>query len=248
METDGQGYEDYAHQARELISEIESGNFSEADNLIDGLTKLRESALFQDLGKLTRELHDTLSNFQVDVRISELTESEIPDAKERLNHVIELTEKAANRTLNVVEETLPRTEQLDQRATQLKAQWDRFTHRDMKVEEFRGLSKEIDEFLSWTSENATRIHGGLSEVMMAQDFQDLTGQIIRRVITLVQDVEDNLVGLIRVTGQAIKPVEAPTPTAQKSVEAEGPQVPGLEKVEVVTGQDEVDDLLSSLGF
>jgi chemotaxis protein CheZ len=85
----------------------------------------------------------------------------------------------------------------------------------------------------------------LNDVLMAQDFQDLTGQIISRVITLVEEVEGNLVELIRLTGDRfIKPQDAPeTDTA-----AEGPHVPGVGRTDVVADQDEVDDLLSSLGF
>lgn len=235
-------------QARKLVHDLESGRVEDANATLDCLTKLRETDLFQELGKLTRELHDTLANFKVDSRLSSLADSEIPDAKERLNHVITLTQQAADRTLTVVEQTLPRTERLEEKSVQLKTRWDRFRSRDMKVEEFRGLSQEIDEFLTWTFDNASLIHKGLSEVMMAQDFQDLTGQIIRRVITLVQDVEDNLVGIIRITGQRIKTPSKAEDAAQL-IKAEGPAIPGLvDAKQMVGGQDDVDDLLSSLGF
>lgn len=248
MDITGSEHDAYLSQAKTLVQQLEKGNLEQAVAIVDGLTKMRESALFQELGKLTRELHDTLSNFHVDARLAKLTESDIPDAKERLNHVIQMTEDAANRTLSVVEGTLPRAEELERKALALKQQWDRFRNRDMKVEEFRGLSKEIDEFLTWTSVNATAINSGLSEVMMAQGFQDLTGQIIRRVITLVQDVEENLVSLIRLAGPQFAAKEQPVEGA-KHIEAEGPQVPGVKcAAEVVSGQDDVDALLSSLGF
>ena len=237
----------YIDLARNLIAKLEAGRTDEATNVLEEITKLRESALFQEVGKLTRELHDALSNFQVDAKVTQLTETEIPDAKERLNHVITMTEEAANKTLGVVESTRPLSEQLERRSVELKSQWDRFRNREMQVEEFRGLSKEIDEFLSWTSENAVRIHGGLSEVMLAQDFQDLTGQIIRRVIKLVQDVEVSLVDLIKISGHRIKPAEQKTENDR--LKAEGPSIPGVDDTSgVCTGQDEVDDLLSSLGF
>lgn len=238
----------YVEQAHALIDALESGQVDDAGVVLDDLTKMRETGLFQELGKLTRELHNTLTDFHLDSRLSELTESEIPDAKERLNHVITMTEQAANKTLTVVESTFPRTEQLEKRAADLKSKWDRFRSRDMKVEEFRGLSQEIDEFLSWTSDNATHIHQGMTEVMMAQDFQDLTGQIIRRVINLVQEVEDGLVDLVRITGRSIKKEDTPT-DGPRDIAAEGPQVPKVgDAAKVVANQDDVDDLLSSLGF
>ncbi len=240
-------HDEYLGNARALVEKLEAGNIEDANVALDGLTKLHEMKLFQDVGKLTRQLHDTITNFQIDSKLSALAESEIPDAKERLTYVISLTEKAADRTLTVVEDTLPRAEQLDQRATQLKKQWDRFRNRDMAVEEFRGLSNELDEFLDWTSDNASRIHQGLSEVMMAQDFQDLTGQVICRVINLVQEVEDSLVDLIKITGKSMKMPQHESEDVR--IRAEGPRVPLLDsKVEVVSGQDDVDDLLSSLGF
>jgi chemotaxis protein CheZ len=247
MEYSAGDKDELLERAKTLVAELESGNVDSAKGMIDGLAGMRESELFQEVGKLTRDLHDTIKNFQIDSRITNLTETEIPDAKERLNHVITLTQEAADKTLGIVEETLPKTEQLEQRAAELKAQWDRFRSRDMKVEEFRGLSQEIDEFLAWTADNATDIHGGLSEVMMAQSFQDLTGQIIRRVINLVQDVEENLVDLIKITGT--KMVESKKVEPDDKIAAEGPAVPGVKtKNETVGNQDEVDDLLSSLGF
>lgn len=251
MELSGSEKDEYLKKARSLVAELESGDNDRAAVAIDALTKMRESALFQELGKLTRQLHDTMSNFQIDTQLTKLSTTEIPDAKERLNHVIELTEKAANRTLTVVEATLPRTEELERKSQVLKAQWDRFRSRDMKVEEFRGLTTEIDEFLGWASVNATAIHQGLSDVMLAQDFQDLTGQIIRRVIKLVQEVQDGLVGLIRVAGPQLAAADVAMAANKKGqdLSAEGPQVPAVKmKTEVVSNQDDVDQLLSSLGF
>ena len=89
---------------------------------------------------------------------------------------------------------------------------------------------------------------------MAQDYQDLTGQIIRRVITLVQDVENSLVELVRITGQRMQPSAVAEVSAEKEkekekdIEACGPAVPGVDKGDIVSSQDDVDDLLSSLGF
>jgi chemotaxis protein CheZ len=125
----------------------------------------------------------------------------------------------------------------------------------MNVDEFRDMSKEIDEFLDVTRDHAGKIHGNLSEVMMAQGFQDLTGQIIRRVITLVQEVEDNLVELIRLSGgarlergQETREPVAVEESAEDVMRGVGPSVPGVDEGGSVSGQDEVDDLLSSLGF
>ena len=238
-------------QARTLVTELEAGNENAAGGLIEELSRMREQTLFQELGKMTRQLHDSLSSFALDSRMQSMAESDIPDAKARLNHVINMTEESANRTLSAVEGTLPIAEQLQDQANILHEKWDRFRNKDMNVEEFRGMSQEIGDFLDLTTTHASQIHGNLSEVMMAQGFQDLTGQIIRRVITLVTEMEDNLVELIRLSGDAEAGMQnsGDAETTEDMMQGIGPQVPGVsDDGGSVSGQDEVDDLLSSLGF
>lgn len=243
--------EDTLAQARLLVQQIEDGKDVEAKQTLEDLAKMREADLFQELGKLTRELHDTLNNFRLDSRITDLAEQDIPDAKERLNYVISMTEQAANKTLNAVEDSLPVSESLQKRSTELHAQWERFRKRDMSADEFRDLSRELDAFFPQVRDNAQTLQRNLSDVLMAQDFQDLTGQIIRRVINLVQDVEQSLVDLIRISGRAMMPPAKKADIEPKNIKAEGPMVPGLDDSEaesVLQGQDDVDELLSSLGF
>jgi len=241
--------------ARALVAELESGNGGQAEKIIEQLGRMREQSLFQELGKMTRQLHEAINSFALDDRMQSLATSDIPDAKARLNHVIEMTESSANRTLSAVESALPVSEDLKARAGTLHEKWDRFRNKEMNVDEFRAMSKQIDEFLSITTQSTESIHSGLSDIMMAQDFQDLTGQILRRVITLVQEVEDNLVELVRLSGgieaeakDETQPV-AKTAASEDIMQGVGPAVPGVEAGgESVSGQDEVDDLLSSLGF
>jgi len=234
-------------RARSLVSQIEAGNESEISRLLDELDRMRENNIFKELGKLTRELHDALKNFQIDSHLSDLAEKEIPDAKDRLNYVITMTEQAAHRTLNAVEESLPLSEKIEKRAGELGEQWGRFLRKEMQADEFRELTREVSTFFDEVGEDSSRIHGNLSDVLMAQDFQDLTGQVIRRVITLVQDVEESLVGIVRLAGQpaAAQPV---VEAKEEGVGAHGPAVPGVDHGEVVSGQDDVDELLASLGF
>jgi chemotaxis protein CheZ len=241
-------------QARALIVELEAGDLGAAEQLIEKLCRNREQNLFRELGKMTRQLHDSLTSFALDSRIQSIAESDIPDAKARLNHVITMTEESANRTLTAVEGTLPIALQLRGSADNLHEQWERFRNKDMNIDEFRCMTREIDAFLSTTRDNAGRIHDNLSDVMMAQGFQDLTGQIIRRVINLVQEVEDNLVELIRLSGGEA-PAAGDNGAARQSRPEDnlmlgvGPQVPGTGDTNgSLSGQDEVDDLLSSLGF
>ena len=236
----------YLEQTRNIIKELEGNNMEGANKLLDELANMREKDLFQELGKLTREFHDALNSFRLDSRLAKIAGEEIPDAKERLNFVIQKTEEAANTTLNVVETSIPVCERVGQSTTELLTKWERFTSRDMDAQEFRELSKEIAGFLTRLGTDVNTIKGGLNDVLMAQDFQDITGQIISRVITLVGDLEEGLVNLIRISGGVADDVQ--NEKKEDASKLDGPQVPGIESDSAVSGQDEVDDLLSSLGF
>lgn len=230
--------------AQRLIEEMRSGNEHQAAKALDELVRAREVSLFQELGKLTREFHDALASFRVDSRVSDLAEKDIPDARERLNHVITLTQNAADRTMSAVEHSVPLVEDIANVALNLRAQWQRFQKREMNAQEFRELAKSIDTFLATTETKSADLKSKLNDVLMAQDFQDLTGQIIKRVIKLVEDVEANLVNLIKLSSEKVVPVNA----YNESIKVEGPVVPGVKLNGAVSGQDAVDDLLLSLGF
>lgn len=237
--------EDNVARVYDLKACMESGDEAGAKEVLDELANVRESTLYQEVGKLTRELHDALSNFGVDEHMATLAKEDIPDARERLNYVITMTDDAATRTLNAVEESIPLCEGLEQRASELLKDWTRFTKREMDANEFRELSKQMSEFLQDNSTGAVKINENLKKVLMAQDFQDLTSQIIKRVIKLVEDVEGNLVNLITLIGASKLTKD---PEEHHKPELSGPVVPGLDDAGSVSGQDEVDDLLSSLGF
>ena len=231
--------------AQQLVTELSAGNDEQITSLIDQLAKIRETELFQEIGKLTRELHNAITSFEVDSDLSELANSEIPDTKERLNHVITMTSQAAEKTLFSVEEAIPRCEKLHDSSTHLSTEWHRFVNREMNADEFRRVSKTLQDHLDESDGQLTAIKTSLNEILMAQEFQDLTGQIINRVITMVDNVESHLVNLISVSGSINASTEEPEDEKGK---LEGPQVPSLSTSESVGTQDEVDDLLSSLGF
>ncbi len=232
--------------AQALVECLQAGNDAEADQLIDSLSQgCKQDELFIEVGRLTRELHDAINGFLLDARIANMTNVEIPDAKERLNYVITMTQQSADRTLNEVEKCLPMVEAMEKRSGQLAEEWNKLRMRMLSKDDFRGLSDRLSDFLSQTRQDSSELHASLSEVLMAQDFQDLTGQIIRKVITLVQDVEQKLVKLVRITGNKL---DDGTATDKEKDKLAGPAIPGLDQGDQVTSQDDVDDLLSSLGF
>lgn len=236
--------DEYLEMARELVGALESGRVDRADDLLDRLSSLRKSGMFVELGRLTRTLHEALTNFQVDSRLARLVSEDIPDARNRLRYVVTKTEEAAHRTLKAVEDGIPLAKRLENRALEHQQQWDRFLRREMDVQEFRNMTRSLREFLASILDDARGLSGHLTEVLMAQEYQDLTGQVIQRVINIVQEVEGGLVEMLRVCGQR---AGAAAEEAKHPGRAHGPQI-DAKKPDVVANQDEVDDLLSSLGF
>jgi len=233
--------------AKNLVTALESNDETKADEILDQISGMRESMLFQEVGRLTRQLHDTMNSFALDSKMVELTSKDIPDAKERLHYVIAMTEQAANQTMEVIEHLTPISQELSDQANKLSNKWDRFLAKDMPFEEFKNMSQEITVHFTQTKERVASVQTGLTDILMAQGFQDITGQIIRRVIDLVQEMEHSMVELVRLSGEKMN---AGATSVVTEPELPGPVVPGVDDKanDVATSQDDVDDLLSSLGF
>ncbi len=236
-------------QAQELVSLLEQGDQEGANNLLEQLSHQHFSdELFSEVGKLTRQLHDSLADFQLDPRIGDLATQEIPDAKQRLTYVMEKTEEAANRTMDAVEASLPIADRLSDKLSVIQPQWQKLMNRNLALGEFKTLCHELNDFIAASQSDSDELRSMLTQILMAQDFQDLTGQVIRKVIDLVREVEESLIRLLTV----FAPEDISEETAKQRLEdatlAEGPVVASVNQERVVAGQDEVDDLLSSLGF
>jgi chemotaxis protein CheZ len=245
MSEDATNAPETLEQARRLVAALESGDAVASQALLDALTRMRETELYRELGQLTRNLHDALNAFSFDDRLIKLAEYEIPDARERLRYVVSKTEQAAHRTLKAVEESIPLARELEERARTHRTHWERFLRREMDVQEFRELTRALGDFLDDVAGKSTALHRNLSDVLLAQDYQDLTGQVIDRVINLVQEMERSLVEMIRVTGQRM---QATAPEGRDKTVPEGPQISPQGRSDVVSNQDDVDQLLASLGF
>lgn len=233
-------------QAQQLVELLSQNEQEQADELIKEIAAPLQTDLFEEVGKLTRQLHSALIDFQVDSRLIELANTDIPDAKERLNYVIDMTEQAANKTMDAVEESLPLANALSANIQAVKPVWDRLMRRDIELSEFKKLCHDVQEFMVRSEQDSERLRDLLNQILMAQDFQDLTGQMIRRVIELVREVESSLVSLLTVFGDETPSEDQVIP--DDNIDAEGPIMNAEQREDVVTDQDEVDDLLSSLGF
>lgn len=234
-------------QAKLLVEYLESDQQDKADELLSEIQSPLHSELFAEIGKLTRQLHDSMSNFQIDSRLSDLANADIPDAKERLNYVIDRTEDAANKTMDAVESIFPVIDNIQQQIQTVNPLWVKLMHNDMNLGEFKSLCLDIDKLLKTTSSETQRVHSLMTDVLMAQDFQDLTGQVIRKVIDLVREVEESLINMLTMFGVSEEEQkQAKVKTGDNLVE--GPIVNTEDRDDVVSDQDDVDDLLSSLGF
>ena len=244
--------------ATQLVESLEKGRFGDAVQLIHELNKARDHGLYQEVGKLTRELHNAIVNFQIDPRMPEAKEiSQITDATERLSYVVQMTEKAANRTMDLVEQSAPLVNDLGDEARELSADWGKFMRREMGADAFRDLAKRIELFLARSERDSQKLSGQLNDILLAQDYQDLTGQVIKRVTQLVTEVESNLLKLVLMASHVDRfagiehdhqVLRAEQEQQKEPSKGEGPQIHADKREDVASNQDDVDDLLSSLGF
>lgn len=255
-----QMWEDLKGRAAALMDRLEDRDYNSVSEVINQLNEVRDKSIYLEVGKLTRGLHDAIVNFDINAETvgDASQESQMANAKDRLDYVINLTQQSADKTMDRVEEGIPIASEMGNDARQLREDWGRLIRREMNPDEFRSLAQRIDQHLEKSVTGSEQLGQKLNEILLAQDFQDLTGQVIKKVITLVQEVEDRLVELMRVAGQVeeitgiVTAVEdKPTATEEQGgldSAAEGPQIHAEEREDVVSGQDDVDDLLSSLGF
>jgi chemotaxis protein CheZ len=237
-------------EARQILEYLEDGYQDEADQIILNIVNRNQIDLFSEIGKMTRNLHNQISNFQVDPRLSDIAKNEIPDATERLRYIITMTDRAANRTMDAVDNCMPLAQQLSKSISEIEPSWDKLMHNRTEIDknEFIKLCHKVDGLISKSKDDSQILCSQLTEILMAQDFQDLTGQMINRVIKLVSEVETKLLDLLKAFMESNVPVQKVEDTQTSSIEVEGPIVNKEQRTDVVQSQDDVDDLLASLGF
>ena len=229
--------------AHELVESLERGHFGDAVQLIHELNQTRDRGLYQEVGKLTRELHNAIVDFHIDPTMPRAEEvSQNTDAAERLAYVVKLTEAAANRTMDLVEHCTPLVNGLGQEAKALSADWGRFMRREIGAEEFRDLARRVDSFLTRSETEQQVVSSHLTDILLAQDYQDLTGQVIKKVTVIAQDLEKQLVQML------VDYAPAQVKRELDNSLLNGPQINPSGNSDVVSNQGQVDDLLDSLGF
>jgi chemotaxis protein CheZ len=227
-----------------LSCALATGNEQRFYTELDALVQRREFALFGDLSKLTRHLQEALERFRIDSRLVDLAEKEVPNAIHRLDHVLKLTDEAAHRTMDLVEQSCPLAERTAQQATELLPLWQRFRARNMAVEEFQGMVLRLDAFLNAARSDMDSVRNNLAEVLMAQGYQDLSGQIIRGVMKLVTELEHALAELVRLSKRHGDTRRCVSDETRRGF---GPAIPGIDNGPAVSDQQDVDALLLGLG-
>jgi chemotaxis protein CheZ len=211
-----------------------------SDIASEGATNDAEKVLIQ-VGHLTRALHENLRALGYD-KLIEKTAAAIPDANDRLAYVITMTEQAAERTLNATDVVKPIQDQIARGATALSEQWNRLFARELEIAEFKELVARTRGFLDEIPEQTATTNAQMMEIMMAQDFQDLTGQVIKKTTEIIQTLECQLLQLLLDNMPQEKRSEAASSLMN------GPVINAEGRGDVVTSQSQVDDLLESLGF
>ena len=237
--------EEYGASIAALAGALAAGDERRFLEELDALVQRRERTLFGELRKLTGDLQSALERFRVDSRLVDLAEKEVPDARHRLDHVLKLTDEAAHRTMDLVEQSGPLAERTARSAAEIIGPWRSFRSREIEVGEFRSMIERMDVFLEAARNDMDEVRGNLSEVLLAQGYQDLSGQIIRGVMKLVTELEIALVDLVRLSKTG---TQASRPLSDETRRGFGPLVPGIDNGPAVSGQQDVDALLSGLGM
>lgn len=206
------------------------------------------SRVVHRVGQLTRVLHDSLRELGYDRLIAEAAAT-IPDARDRLSYVAMMTEQAATRALNATEVARPIQDQLGAEARKLSGLWDRMNARELTFDQFKALLEDTRGYLGSVPARTEATNEQLTEIMMAQDFQDLTGQVIKKITDIVHRLESEMVQLLL---DCIPPEKRMESAAAKKSESagllNGPVIAPQPGADVVTSQNQVDELLESLGF
>lgn len=227
---------------REMIGLLESGDDAGFEARFAGFLHAREQGMFVTVGRLTRELVDAMRELKFDEQLSNLTGRDIPDACSRLDYVSKVTEEAAHKTLDLVEQCQKLTQDIVVATQDLSAACQRAHVYAGSPYTVAGLVVSVDESRGHILDSATQLRAKLSNLAQAQEYQDLAGQVLKRVTQLVKSVERALIDLLRASGGIVTTKAAETPVNG----LHGPAVAGVTPTAV--SQDDADSLLAELGF
>jgi chemotaxis protein CheZ len=198
-----------------------------------------KDVMFERLGGIVRLLHDSLRELGYDKALTEAA-TQISDAQDRLEYVASLTEQAANKVLNTLDEGMPEQDVLSKQSKDMENRWADLFAGKLSLEQFKQLAGDSQKFAVAVSAATEAEKARLLDIMMAQDFQDITGQLIKKVVHITKTVEQELAQLLK--------DNAPPSVKEKIAQKEVSLMSGPSAPTVALSQDSVDDLLADLGF
>lgn len=211
-----------------LITAYEKNDLVQLDSMIGALATSRKDEITTTLDAKAQILQQNIKNFLSGNNFLAITEEEIPDAMDRLKHVIKMTDEAAHSTIDSTEVM---RDQLDEI---------RMTLRGAKLNEL----SDPEEFISDLSNSVKKAGSSLNDILLAQSYQDLSGQMIKKVLMLIEDVQDNIIELIIMIGDIKPNIDASRRPSIDRLPLGGPAIPG--EFNVIGSQGDVDDLFDSL--
>jgi chemotaxis protein CheZ len=238
MTTPAQELSQYAPWVNAMSRALDEGDGDGFHAALAAFGQSRDADVTQQVRRVATELRGALERFRIDSKLIDLAQHQVPDARHRLAHVLRLTDDAAHRTMDLVEQCCPLADQLAQQAERLILAHD--------AEGSAPAPKpQMLAFLKQAGTSMAAVRSNLAEVLLTQGYQDLSGQIIRGVMTLVAELEEALGELVRIAG----PVGDASGCSDEAGTARGhgPVVPGINHGRAVSGQKDVDALLSDLG-
>ncbi|MGN4074014.1 protein phosphatase CheZ [Burkholderia gladioli] len=214
---------------------------------------LTSDRILARIGQLTRTLRDSMRELGLDKHVEQAA-MVVPDARDRLRYVADMTEQAAERVLTAIEIAKPVQERLQAEAEALDARWATWYRAPIERAEVRELMDDTRGFLGALPEATSATRTQLLEIMLAQDFQDLTGQVIKKIMEMVYLIEQQLLAVLVENIAPERREQFAANAAALAAEGHpdrllnGPQIAPEGRADVVQDQAQVDDLLASLGF
>ncbi|MGF6273052.1 chemotaxis protein CheZ [Massilia sp. UYP11] len=211
----------------------------EMNSVIDAGAASNEEVLSR-IGHMTRALHESLRGLGLD-KLIEKAASDIPDARDRLDYVARLSEQAAKKVLDATDAAGPLQDAIETRAVELSGGWQALLDNGASEAEWRAMAQRTVASMNESAAGAVATRAELMNIMMAQDFQDLTGQVIGRITGIAQNLEKQLVQVL---------IDFAPSEIKRELDnglLNGPQIKPT-GADVVANQGQVDDLLDSLGF
>lgn len=202
-----------------------------------------DKPMFERLGGIVRMLHDSLRQLGYDKSLSSVA-TQITDAQDRLEYIGSLTEQAANKVLNAVDVGMPELDLLQKKSKDMDARWNQLFEGKMGIVEFKSLAADSRQFAAAVGDASDAEKARLLEIMMAQDFQDITGQLIKKIVAITNAAEKELAQLLLDNAPPeMRAAWEASANAKPTELMQGPSAPSA-----AMAQDDVDSLLADLGF